>query len=575
MKKIVKTINCIFAVLGIFISCNDDFLERYPLDSLSPETFFQTESELKSYTYAFYAILSSYEDIYWTYTNGDDVSNMTYTPSEIRGIRTVPASGGGWDWTNLRRINFFLENSHKCTNVSVRERYDGVARFFRAWFYFDKIKRFGDVPWYDYVLATDDEGLTKARDSRTVVFDHMLEDINYAIDHLETGRQAQTVTKWTALALKSRMCLFEGTFRKYHGLDGWENILRECVDASDNLITNSGYRVYTSTKEKVYQEMFAQEDANSEMILSRQFSRSIPLYHDANARFLTSVWGGMSFTRSLINSYLKTDGSRFTDNPDFNTTQWYEEMQDRDPRLSQTVRAPGHIHMGAVSLPDMTIVTGYMNVKYITGNFTDYCYNDLPIFRYAEVLLNYAEAKAELGEIVQADIDKTIKLLRDRVEIPNLMVADANQNPDPYIAAQYPRVLGPNKGVILEIRRERRIELVLEGFRYYDVIRWKEGQLFEKVWYGMYFPGPGEYDMDHDGVVDFVIYEGEMPTVVPGRQYKTLNDMDLENGRSGQIICLPGISKKWDEGKDYLYPIPTQDRQLNPNLTQNPGWPLE
>lgn len=582
--KITKIISLI-TLLGVMISCNDDFLERYPLASLSPETYFQSESELRTYTNAFYNILPEALDIYYSgAVAGDDESN-TGLRDEFRGTRVVPASGGGWDWTTLRRINFFLENSHKCTDDRIRQRYDGLALFFRTWFYFEKIKRFGDVPWYDNVLDQNDEdGLYKARDSRELVFNHMLEDINYAIANLETGRNAQLITKWTALALKSRMCLFEGTFRKYHGIAGWEAILRECVSASDDLIANSGYTIYTSSKDRVYQEMFVSDDANPEMILARQYNNSIPLRHTANFYTLSNSYGRPGVNRSLINSYLKTDGSRFTDNPSYLTMQWYEEMQNRDPRLSQTVRAPGHklVNGDKILLPVISAaITGYQWCKYITSDDVNVqCINDMPIIRYAEVLLNYAEAKAELGDITQPDIDKTIKLLRDRVGMPNLIVADANQNPDPYIAEQYPRVSGTNKGIILEIRRERRIELVREGFRYYDVIRWKEGQLFERKWYGMYFPGAGEYDLDHDGEIDLVIYEGDIPTPqVPGRQYLKLGEELIfepvgNSVSGGQIITNSTILKQWNEDKDYLYPIPTQDRDLNSKLTQNPNWPL-
>ena len=578
----IANIICIVALLGIVTSCNDAFLERYPLASLSPETYFNSEAELRTYTNAFYAQLPEALDVFYNGpVAGDDESN-TGLRDEIKGTRVVPASGGGWTWTELRRINFFLENSHRCTDEAIRAKYDGLARFFRTWFYFEKIKRFGDVPWYDYVLAQNDAGLTKARDPRDVVFNHMLEDINYAINNLETGRHAQLVTKWTALALKSRICLFEGTFRKYHGMAGWETILRECVDASNNLITNSGYNIYTSSKERVYREMFIANDANSEMILARQYNNTIPLRHGTNFYTLSVSYGRPGVNRSLINSYLKTDGSRFTDNPGYLTMQWYEEMQDRDPRLSQTVRAPGHIRMNdnKISLPDFAAsITGYQWAKYVTSAADDNSTNtnDMPIFRYAEILLNYVEAKAELGEIVQADIDKTIKLLRDRVGMPNLIMADANQNPDPYIADQYPRVSGPNSGVILEIRRERRIELIREGFRYYDIIRWKEGQLLGRVWNGMYFPGTGEYDLDHDGIIDLVIYEGDRPPAVSGRQYQKLGEeLIFENGANGgQIITNPTLLKIWNENKDYLYPIPTEDRELNTNLTQNPGWPLQ
>ena len=577
MKKI--QIISIAALLSMAFSCNDDFMERYPLSSLSPETFFGTENELNSYTNAFYNHFPGMYDIIGQ--TPDDESRISL-PGIVQPIRPVPASGGGWSWERLRQINFFLEHSGQCPDKNIRAKYDGLALFFRTYFYFDKIKNFGDVPWYDHVLGSNEEDLYKARDSREMVFNHMLEDINYAIEYLQTGRNSHVVTKWTALALKSRMCLFEGTFRKYHGMSGWEAILKECVSASDNLITNSGYRVYTSTKDKAYFEMFTTNEANAEMILARHYNTARNVSHETTSVTFSPGMGRMGVNRSLINSYLKTDGTRFTDNPAYLTMQWYEEMQDRDPRLSQSVRAPGRKwDWDAKAVPTFdNCVTGYQYVKYIINSnaWGNTVYNALPIFRYAEVLLNFAEAKAELGEITQADIDKSIKPLRDRVEMPNLILADANQNPDPYIAEQYPRVTGANKGVILEIRRERRIELIREGFRTWDVYRWKEGQLFTRAWKGMYFPGVGAYDMDHDGVIDYEIYEGSIPTPqIPGRVYLKLGEFfSFENGAAGgHIIANYGLEKKFDESKDYLLPIPTQDRQLNTNLTQNPGWPLE
>jgi hypothetical protein len=226
-------------------------------------------------------------------------------------------------------------------------------------------------------------------------------------------------------------------------------------------------------------------------------------------------------------------------------------------------------------LPDFAAsITGYQYIKYIQPAEFDQgnCVNDMPIFRYAEVLLNFAEAKAERGTLTQSDIDRSIKHLRDRVAMPNLLLAAANANPDPYLAEQYANVNGANKGIILEIRRERRIELVREGHRYYDLIRWKEGQLLTRLMYGMYFPGVGTYDIDHDGAIDLEIYEGTRPTT-PGRQYIRVGEVEFENGvNGGQIITNPTVSKEWDESRDYLYPIPTQERLLNPSLTQNPGW---
>lgn len=559
--------------------CNDDYLERYPLSELAPETNFRNEAELRNYTNAFYNQLPDALDIhYYNPNQGDDEARNTL-PDEFRGTRVTPGSGGGWSWSELRRINFYLEHSHQCEDEQARLHYDGIARFFRAYFYFDKIQRFGDVPWYETVLEVDDEGLQKPRDSRKLVFEKMLEDIDFAIAHGSTEKSGQLITRWTALALKSRMCLYEGTFRKYHGLGDWEPILEESVAASEALMNSGMYGIYTSSPDKAYQELFIAEDAIlEEMILAREYTEAIPLVHSLHTYLLSASFGRPGMSKAVVNSYLMQDGSRFTDIPGYQTMQFYEETQNRDPRMAQTIRTPGYKRIGSneTSVPDFaTCVTGYQYVKYILSPAYDSgrSTNDMPIFRYAEVLLNFAEAKAELGTLTQGDIDRSIKLLRDRVGMPNLDMAAANQHPDAFLRAQYPNAdKGANAGVILEIRRERRIELVKEGFRYKDLMRWKEGESLEKPFYGMYFPGPGNYDLDQDGVIDLVIYQGSAPSPVAGRQYQKLGELVLENGSSGRIINLPDITKKWNQEKDYLYPIPLEELQLNPNLEQNPGW---
>lgn len=569
-------------IIGLFAmtACNDAYLERYPLAELAPETYFRTAAELRNYTNAFYAQLPDALAIHYNNPHQADDEARNTLAAEIQGTRETPSSGGGWTWNELRRINFYLENSHQCTDEAARLQYDGLARFFRAYFYFDKLVRFGDVPWYDTVLEIDDEGLLKARDSRKFVFDRMLEDIDFAIENCPSDKSAQLVTRWTALALKSRMCLFEGTFRKYHGLGDWEDIIQQCVAASEALMNSGMYTIHTGDPYSVYQELFIAEDAiTSEIIMARQYDAAVPFVHSANFYILSASYGRPGMQKSVVNSYLMRDGSRFTDIAGYDTMQFYEETRNRDPRLAQTIRTPGYKRIGQneVSVPDFaTSVTGYQYVKYVLSPAFDagQSSNDMPIFRYAEVLLNFAEAKAELGIITQSDIDKSIKLLRDRVAMPNLDLAAANAIPDPYLLSEYPNTsAGANTGVVLEIRRERRIELIKEGHRYRDLLRWKEGKRMEKPFYGMYFPGTGQYDLDRNGTIDLEIYEGEAPATVPGRQYQRLGELVLENGRDGgRIVNLPDIIKQWDEAKDYYYPIPTQELQLNPNLTQNPGW---
>ena len=575
MKKFLS----IIAIAIGLISCD---LDQLPLDAISPNTFFNTENDLLLYTNSFYNMLPSAEDVY-----NEDVDNVVKNSlrEELQGTRVVPTSGGGWTWTELRNINYFLANSGKCPDAAAVAKYNGLARFFRAYFYFNMVKRFGDVPWYSKAIEVgDQEMLTKARDPRTLVMDSVMADVNYAIANLGTGRQVNTITKWTALALKSRIALFEGTFRKYHtefSLPNADKFLDESIAASDELMKNSGYSIYNATPSTAYLKLFASDNAiESEVILARDFSDALQVYHNLNYYTMTASYGKPGLEKRLVNSYLMKDGSRFTDKPGYQTMSYYDEVQDRDPRLSQTIKTPGYTRIGETTplVPEFGgTVTGYQLIKFVSEPKWD-TFNkditDMPIFRYAEVLLNFAEAKAEKGTLTQADLDRSVKLTRDRVGMPNINLTTSNANPDPYLMQQYTQVTGNNAGVILEIRRERRIELVMENFfRWDDLLRWKEGQALTKQFKGMYFPGTGSFDLDKNGKIDLVIYEGTKPVVAGAQILKLGSEILLENGNAGgNIVINNHITKKFNEAKDYLYPIPTQEILLNPKLKQNPNW---
>ena len=573
-----KFLSIIAMAIGL-ISCD---LDQLPLDAISPNTFFNTENDLLLYTNSFYNMLPSAEDVY-----NEDVDNVVKNSlrEELQGTRVVPTSGGGWTWTELRNINYFLANSGKCPDAAAVAKYNGLARFFRAYFYFNMVKRFGDVPWYSKTIEVgDQEMLTKARDPRTLVMDSVMADVNYAIANLGTGRQVNTITKWTALALKSRIALFEGTFRKYHtefSLPNADKFLDESIAASDELMKNSGYSIYNATPSTAYLKLFASDNAiESEIILARDFSDALQVYHNLNYYTMTASYGKPGLEIRLVNSYLMKDGSRFTDKPGYQTMSYYDEVQDRDPRLSQTIKTPGYTRIGETTplVPEFGgTVTGYQLIKFVSEPKWD-TFNkditDMPIFRYAEVLLNFAEAKAEKGTLTQADLDRSVKLTRDRVGMPNINLMTSNASPDPYLMQQYTQVTGNNAGVILEIRRERRIELVMENFfRWDDLLRWKEGQALTKQFKGMYFPGTGSFDLDKNGKIDLVIYEGTKPVVAGAQILKLGSEILLENGNAGgNIVINNHITKKFNEAKDYLYPIPTQEILLNPKLKQNPNW---
>lgn len=591
MKKITSYLLLLLSFVGLS-SC-DSLLDAFPKDKMSPETFFKSESELMAFAMNFYEMFPSSE----LFREDADTYIQMGLTDEQKGTRQIPASGNGWSWGALRNVNTLLEYIPNCKDKDAALKYEALARFFRAYFYFEKVKTFGDVPWYSTpVGSADKEALKRPRDSREFIMSKMIEDIDFAIANLPASKDAYQVTKWTAMALKSRFLLFEGTFRKYHtefeyGSDArtaqW--YLEECAKVSEEFIDGSGYTIHTAGGAKgAYYSLFTTSNASEnmdEVILARNYNSEYNTTHAANATFIAATRGRIGMTRKLVASYLMKDGTRFTDKTGWETMEFAEETADRDPRLYQTIRTPGYTRLGDSEpcAPDfLSCQTGYAPVKYLMGKDIDALGAsdvDLIIFRAAEVYLNFAEAKAEAGTLAQADLDKSVNRLRERVSMPHMNMADANANPDPFLTdakwGGYQRVTGANKGVILEIRRERAIELAQEGHRYYDIIRWKEGKVFEAQYYGMYFPGPGSYDLNSDGIVDVVLYDTDnAPSIVCNVKYKIgSSDFILSEGTSGNVNPYKSIVCRWNEDRDYLYPIPTDERKLTDGaLVQNPGW---
>ena len=562
----------------MFAGCESE-LDRFPKDRLTPDTFFKTGAECELYTSDFYTLFPDGSDIYG---EGADIISKTSLSQEVMGTRTVPATASTWTWNKLRDINFFLEHSHNCTDEDQRLKYEGVARFFRAYFYFEKVKRYGDVPWVDKALDSSSDELYMGRAPRKEIIKHIFEDLDFAIKNIGTSKELYRVSKWTALALKSRVALFEGTFRKYHGIDGWEDILKICAEASSEFISNSGYSISNSGSTP-YLTLFSNLKADgTEFVLARAYNSDIGLRHDANGYVTSMSMGRPGLLKDIADMYLMTDGTPFTSRPGYETMSLPDQSKNRDKRFAQTFRTPGYKRIGesAQSAPNLSVCeTGYQPVKYLQAAKYD-SYNasmvDLPIFRAAEVYLNFAEAKAELGTLTQADIDRAIKPLRDRAGVANLSLFKANASPDPYLSdplTGYVNVKGDNKGVILEIRRERTVELIMEGFRYWDIMRWHEGQRFERPFLGLYFPGPGEYDLNADGKPDVCLWSGSKPATSATNSYELEKEIFLTGKTSGNIILHTDYPRKWTDPRDYLYPVPTDDRILTQGaITQNPGW---
>lgn len=598
MKTMKKYIIAIAAAALSFASC--DMLDKEPLSEMSPESYFKTEQDLQLFSNTFYNNLlpkspySYQSDHYVKQTASDLLLGGSY--------RTVPKDGGGWSWGNLRKMNTLLGYINNCEDEDAIVEYTALTKFFRAYFYFDKVMRFGDVPWIDVELGSADEALFNPRDNREVVMQHMLEDIDYAIANLPESTSQFRVNKYTALALKAQFCLFEGTFRKYHAGEStlatlpadaadYKFYLEEAAKAAKAIIDSQKYSLYSTGKpESDYRDLFVQEDCESikEFIFAIKFDYGLGIFHNGTAYGLLPSQGHIGATRKFIDTYLMKDGSRYTEQAGWESKQFAEQIADRDPRLAQSFRTPGYTRIDGKDLlaPDFgSCCTGYQTTKWVmsaTANGgdsdrVDRSTSDLPVYRYGEILLIYAEAKAELGEITQEDLNISVNLLRKRVGMPDMKL-DVTADPyltNPSYGFTNPKLLAdPNLAIILEIRRERGVELAQEGNnRWYDIVRWREGKCVDQKMYGLYFPGPGEYDLNGDGKLDYCLYEGDVaPKSDAALVVKIGSEILLSNGNSGYVEPHQGIERSFNEHRDYYYPIPISERSLNKNLTQNEGW---
>ena len=330
-------------------ACN--LLDLEPQSEVSLDDYFKTESDLEMFSNPFYNNLLDKEP----FNDQSDVLVELILDEIMEGgnRRTVPASGSGWSWKDLRRANTLIEYADNCDDKEAVAHYTAVARFFRAYFYFEKIVRFGDVPWYDVQLYSDDADLYKPRDSRELVMTKMLEDIDYAIANLPSAVSTYHVNRWSALALKSRFCLFEGTYRKYHNLQlegdhTAEDYLDLAAKAAYEIMTSGPYKLHdTGNPDEDYLTLFAQSEADvDEYILAINFDYAGGARHNASAYTLLDNQGNPGLTRKFINTYLMKDGSRFTDQPGYEIMEFKDETANRDPRLAQSIRTPGYTRIG-------------------------------------------------------------------------------------------------------------------------------------------------------------------------------------------------------------------------------------
>jgi len=358
---------------------------------------------------------------------------------------------------------------------------------------------------------------------------------------------------------------------------------------------NGGFSLYSTGKPmEDYGQLFVSTDlsGNPEVIFSRLYQNDL----------LNSGWWGYMFGnyesnpgKDLLQTYLMTDGTPYTNQPNYETKQFVEEFQDRDPRLYQTYAYPGwelinsstYAQGAGIYVQQLTKnFSGYHQLKGFVNDVDVAVQNsiDIPVLRFAEVLLIYAEAKAELSELTQGDLDLSINPLRDRAGMPHLTMAPGT---DPVLVAQYPNVSGAMADELREIRRERRVELAMEGFRFDDLMRWHAGKLIEKEPEGLYFPGLGKYDLTGDAIEDIILIAESAS--IPEEDDKETNSLGdkliyyrvgpagsdasfyLSNGTSGTEVTDPDRGE-FVEPKYYYRPVPQPEVVLNPALKQIFGW---
>lgn len=568
----------IFAcVLGV--SC-EEYLNRPPQDSITDQEIRFSQNEMELYCNQFYpslpgAAVGGYftGPFFADYSSDNMIPNDYNYNARLSGSITVPQSGGGWSWGSIRGVNYFL-NNYSSTEESwnITKQYVGEMYFFRAYFYFNMLKRFGDLPWYNEPLATNDSAqLYAERLPRNIVADSILNDLDKAIDYLpEFGRSApQRLYQDVALAFKSRVALYEGTWEKYHqgtefGVENadYDKYFEMSADASQRIMDSGNFSISEGDKEsRNYWNLFNQSDlsGNNSVIFWKKFDRSEGLTHNATA-ILALEGGDCGVSKSLVDSYLCNDGMPISLSSLYKGDDSVMSLiQNRDPRLEQTIFVPGDprkIMNGDTivkfTLPDITQpggtvnITGYHLFKGVNPDDSQHSGgSDVAsiTFRYGEVLLNYAEAKAELGSLTQSDLDLSINLLRRRVGMPSLNISVGFSDPNWNFPGLSP--------LLNEVRRERRVELACEGFRFDDLMRWSADHLITRPSYGAKFsqfegksfnPPLENIPVSDDGYI--------FP-------YK---DTPAEDG-------LP-----FDQSKNYLDPLPNLELVLNPNLVQNPGY---
>jgi len=595
-----------------FSGCLDNsFLDRTPKTELTEETLFTSNENFQTYAWQLYEVFPAYSNISNLFKvatddffKGGKGGESSWIWQKIK----VPASGGGYDFSYVRKVNLLLDNVEKSKDLSENEKihWRSVGKFFRAYQYSILLSKFGGVPWVDHCLNSDSEELYLPRNSRDEVAENILTDLQYAEENIDVKDDGpNSINADVVRALISRFTLFEGTWRKYHGLENSEKYLVECERVSKLLVEKY------PTLHSNYDEVFNSVDLKGVdgILLYRQYVKDI-VTQNVSTKFIGSGLG-FELTKDLVDSYLCTDGKPIYAQADYPSIEEdpYTEFANRDKRLYYNVMLPYKLKTPGLKafekdwtytdVPKDRIYLDLMNgmasegfktypikqnggcvckfsphFKLHNGGFGFQAtqggyyplkyYNtqeeypvsrystDAPIFRAGEFYLNYAEACYENGTLTQEIVDQTINKLRERGGVAPLEIdaifEDSRRDPD----------VAP---LLWEIRRERRTELIGEGFRFEDLRRWKKAEYLNKWKLGRWYSAQ---QLVEDGAlknvsqckIKFVDREGNINSTAG---YITFVDDPIAEGYG------------WLDHY-YLYPLPINNLLLNTEIEQNPGW---
>jgi hypothetical protein len=589
-----KKIFILISLLLVFTSC-EDYLDRENLDTFDENNFWTSEGNMRLFAQGAY---TAYFEGYGSgFSWGDFFTggpwSDEYSSSDIWTQNTA-TSGNGWGFTWVRRANIMIDRVEKMPGTEeAKNHWRGIGRFFRAMEYSDLARTFGDVPWYDKEIFPADVELSyKERDPLPFVATKIMEDFEYAAENVRVNDGIQQINRDVVLAFMSRHCLYFGTYLKYHNLDQEvaKVLLEKAKWAADQIIIGGKYQIVND-----YRGLFSSNDltGNKEVIFFRQ-------YEAAKATHCVATYNNQEpqtgTTLKMVETYLSSDGLPIKQSPQYNYAldnglRYYpDQCRNRDPRMAATLVDSIRISQAHSAYS----TTGFLCLKFLpySANATDIIYQgstnvtDSPVIRYGEVLLNYAEASAELGQFTQTDADKSINKLRNRdikknntgnvlPKLPQMIVSGTNVYANGVAINDPERDLSVNP-LIWEIRRERCVELMFEGFRKNDLKRWRKYEYLKtKETAGPTTLGKGAYiDLSRfpvatrNKITAAVRFYYPNPTGAPLKAF--IYNLYDANMRRDWIPDDPYYERQ------YLNSIPLDQIKLYSDmgyeLKQNPGW---